>query len=123
MEAIYDPAGDVVAWLDPPDFVLGLDGAVIGWLNHGAVIDLTGRQVGSFSHGHFRDPDGAVVGWMKGATGPSPTKPIRTIKPSKPVRHVRPGRPTRHGRVVTAAPVPVWSYLSIDEYLPRENDV
>jgi hypothetical protein len=119
---MFDRSGHVVAWLDPPEFLLALDGAVIGWLHDGAVLDLSGQQAGYFAHGQFRDPDGAIVAWMKGSSGPSPKKPITSVRPKKPIRRERPGRPARRGVIVTSPPVPVWSLLSIDDFLPDDSE-
>ncbi|WP_299039803.1 4-fold beta flower protein [uncultured Pseudokineococcus sp.] len=117
MDPIYGPNGHVAAWLERPDCVRSLDGAVIGWLHGDAVHGLGGQHVGYFNDGLFRDQRGDVVAWVTGARG-GPVKPVKQAAPIRPIRQVRPVRAIRQIRQVRAVKSLHWSSQSIEAYLP-----
>ena len=94
MEALYDRAGNVVAFLTETRFV-SLQGVSLAWLDaSGNVYDYDGRHLGWWRHGHMRGHDGGVVAWRRGATGVGLPLPPTRLPPPAPRREMEPPRHT-----------------------------
>jgi hypothetical protein len=118
MEAIFDRHGDVVGWLER-QVVYTTTGCPRAVIRGGAVCSYTPVHLGWFANGYFRDLEGGVVAWMRGAHGGPPAPPARlpdacpfpqfaTLPPLPPLSPVRP------------LPVATRSALTWHEYLGRD---
>lgn len=111
-----DPAV-IVGWMEPDDGILrDLGGRVIGWQCDDATYGLTGRHVGYFNDGLFRDNRGEVVAFIQGARG-GPAKPARHARPARPAKAARPARPARAARAARAARSSTWSVFTLEQHL------
>ena len=68
MTPIYDRSGRVCAWLENT-MIRDLGGRVSAFVSGAELVGSTGRHLGRFQDGNIRDHRGAVVAWVKGATG------------------------------------------------------
>jgi hypothetical protein len=85
---IHDRSGGVCAWLDDTT-IRDLGGRVTAFVSDAELVGGRGHHLGRFQDGNIRDHRGAVVGWVKGATG-GPTKPIPGIPPLAPILAIPP---------------------------------
>ncbi len=93
MQAIYNNRGRTVGWLSYRD-LYGNSGTYIGFIKGHGVYNLKSECCGSLKQSVFRDTNGLVVAFMKGAKSisnlpslkPSPSEPTKKLKPS--LKHV-----------------------------------
>lgn len=105
MEPVFDPNGEVVAWLNR-DVIHGLNGVALVFINNHNVVSYSGLHLGFLDRGLLRDHAGDVVAFVRGAHG-GPILPVPHVPPVPPVPHVPPVPPV--------APVPpVRSVASLD---------
>jgi hypothetical protein len=93
MQAVYNIKGKTVGWLSYRD-LYDLSGTYIGFIKGHGVYNIKSEYCGSLRHSVFRDMEGLVVAFMKGAKNtpalpalkPSPSESSKKSKPSlKPV--------------------------------------
>jgi hypothetical protein len=85
---IYDKSGRVCGWLSN-EKIYDLRGHATAFISRSGAFNLRGRHLGTFDSGNFRDHRGAVVSWIKGATG-GPLKPVPSIPPIPPIASIGP---------------------------------
>jgi len=105
MEPVFDPNGDVVAWLNN-DVIHDLNGAAVVFLSDHNVLGYGCAHLGFLDRGLFRDHAGDVVAYVRGAHG-GPLLPVPHVPPIPPVPHVPPVPP-----VAPVPPIP--SVASLD---------
>ena len=83
-----------------------------------SVVSLHGKHLGWFQDGNFRDPRGAVVGWVVGASG-GPAKPAAAAVPAVPALSARPAIPAQPATpAVPAAPLS-WSAMTWEQFIDQ----
>ena len=106
MEPIYDRSGRVVGWLGGND-VYHLNGSHAAVVIGPNVYGHRGQQLGVFGGGFFRDHDGAVVAFIRGASG-GPVLPAQSLHPAPPIPSVPPVPAVPAVPRVPAAPSSSW---------------
>lgn len=115
MQAIYNTKGQTVGWLSYRD-LYGLSGAYIGFVKGHGVYNIQSEFCGSLKKSVFRDWEGLVVAFMKGAKNspvlpalkPSPLEPSKKSKPNlKPIGSVQSAKSNRLQ----------WSKLDWNQYI------
>lgn len=117
MRPIYDPQGSVVAWLDD-DRIIDLSGQHTALISSTSVITYSGKQMGMFEDGFFRDSGGGAVAFIENASG-GPILPIAQIPPVPPVPTIPPIPPIPLIPYVPPVPLLSWSYLSWNDFLSQ----
>lgn len=93
MEPIFDRRGAVVGWFDGA-FVVGPSNTFVGHVKADVVLSMSsGRPLGYFAKGFFRDHRGDAVAFLRGATGGPITPIVSSFTPMAPVLPVRPMTP------------------------------
>lgn len=96
MEALYQRAGRVYAWLDlATGRIYGLRGENLAFLDGDSIYDWHGRHIAWWQDGHIRDHHGAVALFTAGATNLGVVRPVLAVRPTKPVKAVAPVRPVK----------------------------
>jgi hypothetical protein len=75
------------------DCLLDSRGHVCAWLAGDNVYSTHGRHVGWFEQGVIYDSQNRALGFLEGATGPTPARPGLFGRPGTPGFAGRPGRP------------------------------
>ncbi|WP_420868344.1 4-fold beta flower protein [Aestuariivivens sediminis] len=89
MQSIYNNQGKTVGWLSFRD-LYDLSGTYIGFIKGHGVYNMKSKYCGTLRQSAFRDREGLVVAFMKGAKNtpvlpslkPSPSEPPKKSKPS-----------------------------------------
>jgi len=91
MEPLFDRNGQVVAWLDGQNIhnLNGSHAAVLSGKGMKNVNNHQGQHLGVFKNGLFRDHQGGVVAFCRGATG-GPVLPVPAAPPKPPAPRVPP---------------------------------
>jgi hypothetical protein len=118
VEPIFDSAGAVVAWKRGDD-IHDAHGQAAAFLSSRNIVSYSGRHLGVFDKGLFRDHHGDVVAFMRGATG-GPVLPVPSEKPVPPVPAVTPSRPEPPPPPAPAVPSLRWSSLSWERFIAGE---
>ncbi|MFO0619409.1 MAG: hypothetical protein U0414_42865 [Polyangiaceae bacterium] len=92
MDPIFDRRGSVVGWLTG-DHIVGSTNSYVAYLRGEIVQSMSGRHLGSFSKGFFRDHQGGAVAFVRGATGGPITPIVSSFTPMPPVPPIRPSAP------------------------------
>ena len=82
MTPIYNRTGKPVGWITARH-ILDLKGSPIAFLVEDSVISYSGRHLGFFDRGLFRDQRGSVVAFLPGAKG-GPALPVAEMAPIPP---------------------------------------
>lgn len=88
MQAIYNKQGQTVAWLSYRD-LYDTSGAYIGFINGYGVYNIKSKFCGSLKQSVFRDANGLVVAFMKGAKKVSSLPALKTT-PHEPTKKTKP---------------------------------
>lgn len=115
MDAIFDRAGQTVAWRKA-DVIHRLDGRAWAFVWERAVYALSGQHLAWFADGVYRDGRGRILAFERDATGggvlpnmlPEPVKPMPEIRPPQPSFAAAPRQPMRSL---------AWSDLELDAVL------
>jgi hypothetical protein len=91
MEALYDPLGEVYAWLDErASRIVDRRGQHVAVIRGDRVHDYQGRHLGWWDSDHFRDRSGAVALFKQGARGMGVIPPIPALPPIPPLPALAP---------------------------------
>lgn len=115
MEPIHDRNGRTLGWLREST-ILDLNNRHRAFISDNAVFAYQGQYLGTFDRGFFRDRQGDVVAFIKGAEG-GPLTPITEIPPIPAIPPIPPIPP-----MPPIPPIPPigslsWSEVSWEAYL------
>ena len=115
MQAIYNNKGKTVGWIADKD-IYSLKGDYIGFVQDHWVYNLKSKCCGSLKQSIFRDLQGKVVAFVKGAKQLSYLPALKPT-PSKPSRRAKPVlRKVANPPAVKPAKK-IWSALSWSQYI------
>lgn len=90
MQSIYNQKGRTVGWLSYRD-IYDLSGAYIGFIKGHGVYNIKSEYCGILRQSVFRDKEGLVVAFMKGAKK-MPILPALKLSPSEPTKKSKPSK-------------------------------
>lgn len=114
---IYNRSGRVCAWL-LDQTIRDLRGHVTAFISGSELVGTGGHHLGRFRDGNIRDHKGAVVGWVKGATG-GPKKPFPTLPPFPPRPAFAPRPPFPPRSPMPAKPSMAWSTMTWQQFIEQ----
>jgi sporulation protein YlmC with PRC-barrel domain len=115
MEPIFDKNGKTVGWLN--NLVIHDRSATYrAFIAGAAVYDFSGRYLGRFRQGFFRDKRGNAVAFLKGARG-GPLLPFTEFPPFAPFPPFPPLRPLPELPPLPPLDTLKWSALSFEDFL------
>jgi len=115
MQAIYHKKGHAVAWLSGKD-IYNIRGHFIGYLIDNAVYNHNSDYCGTLKQSFFRDTQGYVVAFIKGAKG-GPALPSLKSLPSKSIKKLRPSIRVAPPPPVTKPSKHSWSKLEWEAFI------
>ena len=110
MTPIFNRHGATISWIRGRE-LFNLQGRSIGFLNNDAVFNLQANYKATFTNGFFRDRNGSVVAFVRGATN-GPIPPIPNIPPIPPIPNIPPIHPIPP--IPPIRPIPSLRWSSID---------
>lgn len=114
---IHNRSGRVCGWL-AGDTIRDMSGRVAAFLSGTSVVGTSGRHLGRFMNGNFRDSCGAVVGWVRGASG-GPAKPAAAAIPARPAMAATPARPAMAATPASPAASASWSSMTWEQFISQ----
>jgi hypothetical protein len=118
MEAIFNPDGITVSWLNR-DYLHDMNGRAFAFIRNGAVYLYTARQIGWFKNGYFRDAYGDAVAFIRGCKG-GPMPPLPYLPPLPPLPSLPPLPPLPPLPFLQPLPTFNWSSLSWEQFVGWE---
>lgn len=115
MLPICDRHGVTVAWLKD-ELIFSLKGAPLAFLKGENVVTYAGAHCGFLKNGFFRDHEGNIAAFMRGATGGPITPPVR-IPPPAPIPGAAPIKPAAPIPPAAAMPTFNWSGLPWNAFI------
>lgn len=110
VEALYDQAGRVYAWLDTATGrIHGRRGENLAFLDGNSIYDWRGRHIAWWQDGHIRDRQGYAALFTANATNLGVVRPVRAVSPIRPVKAVAPVRPIKQAKPVRPVKRLAWS--------------
>lgn len=115
MQPIYDKGGKAAGWLKDGD-IYSAAGVPAAFLHGDCVVNYAGLHCGVLRNNFFRDLDGKVAAFLRGAEG-GPRLPFVPPAPLPPHPGVHPMRPPVPMAPPQPMPVLAWSDLSWEQFV------
>ena len=113
---IYGRGGTVIAWLED-DVIFDMCGRWVAFLDEVSVYSFTGKLLGFYEDGWFRDQRGEAVAFTPGCNDEGPVLPICEEPPLPPALDCPPVPTTPHLLAVSPMPGVDWSLQHWSEFL------
>lgn len=113
MVDFYDRGGNAVAYCEDGENIYTWDGRPIAFLKSEKIFNYSGKLIGRFENGWFRDRDGKCLLFTAQAQG-GPVTPVKKVKPVKGVKRVKPVKPVTEVPPVKPVNSLSWSNKAFD---------
>ena len=116
MTPIYNRMGRPVGWITTRH-IFDLKGSPVAFLDGDSVVSFSGRHLGFFDRGLFRDQRGDVVAFLSGAKGGPALPPVPEVAPNPPAPINLPILPRLSNRPIAPIPFMNWSQTDWRQFI------